>query len=275
MFCKNVFINGGLGDFIATESVMSDLECLAVENIYWATRNRKFIQEAVPLKKLFPNLKQEIVVYDNWTEHGEGLSLINWKHELNFVLKLNYDLSWIQQELTDLGAPQIVREFHIGKRKFYKSRIAEFDYEFPAWLTLPEKFVLIHPWSDSLRTPARDFDNNDWKGVLGFLEKHKIKGVVINKSCEVPEPHPMLIDLSNKLSLPNVFAIAKKASYFMGSASFLHVLMPKLISHDRIFIKSQYPWLENSSFTQFKLYHAPVKDKSFQVYPSLEFLKDK
>jgi hypothetical protein len=273
---KDILICAGLGDFIASESYMTDEECLAVETVYWATANQKFIEEAVQFDKIFPNLKEHKVLYNDWGTPEDQIYKRKWfrifyKIELNSLLNLSLDKQWLENELLDSGPPNFYNEIYKGTRSYVKSRIAQLEYPLPN-IALPEKFVLIHPWSETLRDKNRDFDADDWAGVFGFLEKHNIQGIVVNKSTELPPSHHMLTDLSNQLTLPEVFGLAQRATYYMGCASFLHVLTPKLLDEDRIFIKSKYAWLKPEK-VQFKFYHGLVS-KDFRCYNSLNFLKD-
>lgn len=276
---KNILIIGGLGDFIAAESWMTDEECAAVENIYWCTANRKYIQEVIRFEELFPNLKEQIVLYDDWgtvedEKSGNKLFAINNKEELITKLNLDLDPEWIENELTDLGPPQICKEIIARQRYYYMSRISKMTYEMPKNVELPEKFMLIHPWSDTLRTPDRDFDDTDWQGVIGFLETNDIQGVVVNQSIDIPPEHPRLIDLSNQLTLPEVFAIAQKATYFAGAASFLHVLMIKLISERYVYVKGKFFWLQDPTHVNFLFYNGPVVSHHFRICNDLKWIEN-
>lgn len=267
---KNIAILHGLGDFIAVESYLADEECASIEHIYWASHNKEYIQSAIRFDKLFPNLKSHEILWDKFDERHFK---VNYKEEL---ILYNKDINqfWLTTQVLDAGLPTIMTEIEVGWRTYQKSRIAEMEYDLPKDLILPEKFVLIHPWSDTHRTPLRDFNKKDWQGVLKFLELNNLIGVVVNKSVDYPPAHSNLIDLTNKISIQEVFAIAKKATYFAGCASFLHVLMPRILKPENIFIRSSYPHLETRT-REFNIYHGPAtKDPNFKTYYNLNFLRD-
>jgi hypothetical protein len=275
---KSIVILHGIGDFIAAESFLTDDEVNAVEKIYWASAHKKFLQNGIDWNRLFPNLKSQDTLWDdwgNWGEHlrGEKRAKVENKHQLILVNK-DLDPFWISRELLDSGLPAMCDDIYLGRRFFRRSRLAALEYTPPVHVGLPEKFVLIHPFSDSLRTPYRDFDDKDWEGVLGCLEKNNLMGVVVNKSDDYPPQHSRLIDLTNQTTLQETFALAQRCRYYMGCASYLHVLVPKILPVNNIFIRSTYPWLVRYR-PEFMFYHAPAtQDPNFKVFPSLNFLKD-
>lgn len=275
---KGILILHGVGDFIASESYLTDAECNAVETIYWASAHRKFLQPSIKWNELFPNLKNHQILWDDWGTPEQHQTLekrfkIENKHELIFIDK-NIDPFWITTALLDSGVPQICDDIANKRRGYQGSRIAKMKFDPPAHLNLPDKYVLIHPWSDAHRLTARDFTDEDWEGVLGFLEKNNITGIVTNKSKDYAPQHPKIIDLTNQTTLQETFALAQRATYFMGCASCLHVFTPKVLPSQNIFIKSKYPWLAKRS-REFMFYHAPATENlNFKVYPSLNFLKD-
>ena len=268
----------GLGDFIACEAYMTDAECNAIENIYFASSHRQHLESGIRWNELFPNLKTKQILFDGpWKiDAASGLPRnADYKHFLHFVDK-TIDPFWISQELLDANTPAFCTDIFMHKtRKFQRSRIAAMNYDLPKHIGLPEKFVLIHPWSDEFRTHKRDFTDEDWEGVLGCLEKNNIMGVVVNKSRDYPPQHPQLLDLTNQTTIQETFAMAKASSYFMGCASFLHVFTPRVMPSKNIFIRSTFKHL-TSRTGEFILYHAPASltDLNFKTFPSLNFLKD-
>jgi hypothetical protein len=275
---KSIVILLGLGDFIAAEAYLTDAECNAIETIYFATAHRKQMQDTVRWTEIFPNLKAKKILYDTWTIHeSTGLPIgAHYKHFLN-RLDPTIDQFWASNELLDGNLPALCTDAFINKtRVYHRSRIASINYPMPTHVSVPDKYVLIHPWSDQHRTTNRDFTDEDWEGVLGCLERNNLIGVVVNKSNDYPPQHPKLIDLTNQTTLDDVFALAQRATYFMGIASFLHCFTPKVLPSKNIFIRSRFKHLESRT-GEFMFYHSPIaqQDLDFKVYPSLNFLKDK
>jgi hypothetical protein len=275
---KNILISHGLGDYIGSDSYLTVEELNAIETVYWCSANRLYLQDALRVQEIFPNLKNEVILYDDWGRpddqfvHRSKFFRIESKQDLNGLLSLGLDQNWITNELLDTSLPAMVQEILKGNRKFRGSHITPLHYTLPN-IALPERYVLIHPWSESQRGTFRDFDNADWEGVLGCLERNNLTGIVVNKSPDYPPLHPNLIDLTNQTTAQEVFALIKKATWIMACASFIHVFAPKVIPWERIFIKSKYPWLATRTPT-FLFYHGPV-DPKYKLFESLNFLKDK
>ena len=88
---------GGLGDFIGAESFMTEEEKDAVTTVVWATRNRKEIQSAVDLTRIFPNMINQHIIFDDFCDDrptrpwqpGDRFMNIGTKAELNTKCGLN------------------------------------------------------------------------------------------------------------------------------------------------------------------------------------------
>jgi hypothetical protein len=63
-----VLFTGGLGDFIGAECFLTEKEKDSVKTVLWATRNREEIKAAVDLKVIFPNMEEEKVLFDNFSD---------------------------------------------------------------------------------------------------------------------------------------------------------------------------------------------------------------
>jgi len=267
---------GGLGDFIGAESFMTDQEKDSVTTILWATRNRIEIQEAVDLQLVFPNLKDQKIMFDDWAterptrdwQPGDRFMNIGMKHELN--LKCNLGLS--SEELaaiSDHSLDATLQRIFSGL-KWQSSRTAtRGNWPSVEYLNLPANYVVIHPWSDA-EINGREFNDADWDQIFQFLDREGMLGVVVNKSNKLPPSHPKLIDLTNQTSLKETFNVMRGAAAAILCASSLACLATKMFSKGAIVLKGGYPHMFTDWATYF--YHGPFTNPNDIIYKDLAII---
>ena len=170
---------GALGDFIGAESFMTEQQKDSVTHVLWATRNRKDIRAAVDLKLIFPNIQEEVVLFDDFGDQrptrpwqpGDSFMNIHTKIDLNRMCGLglsDHELSEIQDFSLDATLQRIFQGHRYQTSRFTTngrsewSDISRFD--------LPNRYVVIHPWSDA-EVNGREFDDADWNCIFKFLNK--------------------------------------------------------------------------------------------------------
>ena len=267
---------GGLGDFIGAESFMTEQEKDSVTTILWATRNRIEIQEAVDLQSVFPNLKDQKIMFDDWAterptrdwQPGDRFMNIGMKHELNLKCKLGLsseELAAISDHSLDATLQRI-----FSGLKWQSSRIAtrgnrpSVDH-----LKLPSQYVVIHPWSDA-EINGREFNDADWNQIFQFLETQNMLGVVVNKSTKPAPVHQKLIDLTNQTSLKETFSVMRGAAAAILCASSLACLATKMFSRGSIVLKGGHPHMFTDWATYF--YHGPFTNPNDIIYKDLTII---
>lgn len=251
----DVLFTCGIGDFFAIESYLSDQERSNIQKIFWATRAREWIKEIVDGTELFPNLKDEIVLFDNWGDGGTTPYAIRDKGELK---KIGLDPKGLP-DLIDLSGKQIIQQI-IRHERFYTGswfcnvlRDIEID--------LPERFVFVHPDSENKSMPERDLTDQDWVALVDFLDRSDIMAVVVNKSTKSPPPHGRILDLTNQTTLPEGVEILKRASGYIGAASCFSVLAAKLgFDHTSMVVKGAFSWLTRTADPTWQFYYYPVQE---------------
>jgi hypothetical protein len=220
---------------------------------------------------------QQYVLCDDFTKSEEinvdpqNKDLLNrfCVHSLNdlynrFPIKLNMDITKIK----DYSVLTLAHPFVRGERKYHGTKELQVKLAEISGFPLPEKFYFIHPWSDNQRYDERDFTLNECRSVIKFLERRKIKGVVINKSNDPwPVESEWVIDLTNKTDMLESIEILKHAHGFVGSASSFSVLASKFVSQENLVIKTP-PSILNYWW---KFYYAPYRTNEF-CHANLEFL---
>lgn len=271
---------GALGDFIGAESFMTEQEKDAVTTLLWATRNRQEIQEAINLKEIFPNLKEQKILFDNFSNErptrpwqpGDGFMNIHKKDDLNTKCRLNLtkeELDAIGDYSLDATLERIFRE----QLRFQTSRIAtRMSLPDISHLNLPEEYVVIHPWSDA-EICGREFNDDDWNNIFQFLETQQLYGVVVNKSQLLPPVHDNIIDLTNKTNLQETFSIIRNASCAIMCSSSLACFASKLFSKGEIFIKGGHSYIFTDWATYF--YHGPFMNPSDITFKNFDMLNPK
>ena len=253
---------GGLGDFIGAESFMTEEEKDSVKTVLWATRNKNEIKAACDLKDIFPNMEEERVLFDDFCDErptrpwqpGDRFMNIGKKHELN--TKCNLNLS--QEDLdaiSDHSLDATLDAMFSGKRRFQTSRfVMNRTHPDVSKFYLPERYVAIHPWSDA-EMNNREFGTHDWPLIYDYLEANNLVGVVVNQSIKSPPKHKRIIDLTNKTTLKETFAIISNAYSCILCASSLACYASKIFPKGRIFLKAGYLHMLSPWATYF--YHGP------------------
>ena len=269
---------GALGDFLGAESFMTEEEKDAVTTILWCTRNRKEIQAAIDLKLIFPNLKEEKILFDDWAETrpttpwkpGDKFQAIGMKHELN--LKCGLNLSQEEMDaINDYSLDATLQRIFKGHR-WQSSRFTtrgRADWLDISKFNLPKRYVVIHPWSDA-EINGREFDDRDWNHIFKFLESKNIMGVVVNKSNRYPPKHPRLIDLTNQDTLKELWPIVAGAEYCILCASSIACFATKIFPKGRIWLKAGFDFLFTDWATYF--YHGPFINPNDVVFRNLSVL---
>lgn len=272
-----VLFTGGLGDFIGAESFMTDKEKDAVTTVCWATRNREEIKAAVDLKSIFPNIVDEKILFDDFSDErptrdwqpGDRFMNIGKKHELNLKCGLNLSQSELDS-ISDHSLDATLEDIFAGRRRFHSSRIAAMPLPDVDHFNLPSQYIAIHPWSDA-EINGREFNEHDWPSIFKFLENAGLKGVVVNQSKYSAPKNDLLIDLTNKTSLKESLSIIRNASGCILCASSLACFATKIFPIHKIWLKGGHPHMFSDWATYF--YHGPFTRPNEIIFKDLKILE--
>ena len=267
---------GGLGDFIGAESFMTETEKDSVTTLLWATRNVQEIQAACNLTDIFPNLKEEKILFDDWGDErptrpwqqGDRFMNIGMKHELNLKCKLNLsneELDSINDNSLDASLQRIFSGLQWQSSRIVTNSVWPDVTKFQ----MPTDYVVIHPWSDA-EINGREFNEVDWSKIFSFLDRMNIMGVVINSSKTSPPQHPRLIDLTNQTSLKESFSIITGAAYCILCASSLACFATKIFPKNKIWLKGGHDHMFSDWATYF--YHGPFTNPNDIIFRNLNVL---
>ena len=253
---KNCFISGGLGDVLAVESFLTKNERDNLEAIYYATNKSKYIKELFNSLKNYnyPKLKEHHVVWDDFSEFWCFYSL----EQFSKTTDIQY---YNSNNCLDLSILKIFNEINTNKRHYNESsflgtNLADVDY-----LNLPNSYFVILPYSSDKRMKSRDFNDKDWSCIDNLLKTKNKKGIVINEGNDPVPVFDGLINLSNKLTIPEAIEVLKKSDGYFGIDSWLSVLAAKLFNFPNLQIKS----LNQHCYDNAAFYFAPQKKFNFMV----------
>jgi len=267
---------GALGDFIGSECFMTEEQKDSVTTLLWATRNRTEIQSAVDLQLIFPNLKEQKILFDDFADErptspwksGDRFAAIGMKDELNLKCGLNLSTEELDA-ISDHSLDATLQRIFAGHRWQSSRFTVRSVWPNISSFSLPQRYVVIHPWSDA-EINGREFDDSDWTNIFNFLDKINAIGVVVNRSEKHPPSHPRLIDLTNKTTLKETFSIITAAESCILCASSLACFATKIFPPNRIWLKGGHDHMFSQWATYF--YHGPFTDPASIIFRNFEVL---
>ena len=225
------FFSCGVGDFIAIESRMSHYEKESVTEVVFCTRQHEMLERLIRDSNMFPNCVKFTSLHNRWWKKpGDPyLFCVGNKYSINSIPEVNLSSSYIES-LEDFSVDHVINDINYKRRELTKSSIVEFikrQNEVDCF-TLPERYTVIHPFSNNRQHPERDFDSSDWSVVYSYALNNKTHCVILNdQDCSIPRSH-RLINLSTQTTLYESFKILEGAEAFIGCASVLSVYASRL-----------------------------------------------
>lgn len=272
---RNILITGGIGDFITLESFMLESERKSIESIFYATRAQKIIQEISQSLPSFPNLKNHIILWDDFSQRFSfasknevitALATKSRKITNNTERNKSERLFTLLKDITDYSINAIFREIP-NLRPYNNSSLLIHKIADISKFSLPKDFFIICPYTpNDRRNPRRDFDKKDWNIILTFLEKIKIPGVVLNIGNDYIPESQYIINMTNASNFCESVEILKLAKGYFGIDSSLSVLAAKLFNEPNLVIKSN----NNHCYINKHIYYAPHNRKFNFIKRSIE-----
>jgi hypothetical protein len=244
---SEILLTCGIGDFIAMESYFTQAERDQVAVIHWATRARSSLMQLVPF--VFTTIDRHVIERDTW---GPAFSK-------DFSIASRDELPDLDGSVVDWNVHAIVEQVWAGKRAYATSSLITQPLCSVAHLNLPERYCVVHPYSENARTPVRDFSTAEWLAVYGYWSAREMPIVVVNKGGERFPSLPGVIDLTDNLDLLAAIEVTKGACGFAGTASVFSVVASKVLPKESLFIKGGRDLRENYS----SFYYAPHTSNCF------------
>lgn len=254
----SIFLTGGIGDVLAIESFLNDTDRQNVDTIFYATNKRLYIQEIFTSLTNFPNLKNHVNLWDDFSKFWCFYSLedyIRKARDWDVCFDKNVRLS------KDLSISKVFDEIKKGNIKYTYSSVLQQKLADSSKFNLPESFVVILPCSTDKRIKQRDFNSFDWQETLKILRKNNLHGIILNTEMEEVPANDLLIDLSQKTTIAESIEILKSAKGYLGIDSWMSVLAAKLFETPNIQIKSH----NSHCYDNAMCYYAPKENFDFIV----------
>ena len=247
-----ILLTCGVGDFIALESFLAFKETQSVEVIYWATRAREVLMPLIPF--VFPNVKEHIIIKDDWAE----------SFKTNFCIESIEELT-IPDDVIDFSIKTIISSIIQGYRRHRGSFLEKTALTSISHLNLPDNYFVVHPYSENARSDDRDMSPQEWTSTWRNVRSTGCSIVIINKGGEKLKQYPNVIDLTDKLTLLESIEVTRHARGFIGASSVFSVVASKVMAPGQLFIKGH--TLLKNEFAWF--YYAPHDDPHTLVTQNL------
>ncbi len=254
-----ILLTCGIGDFVAMESYLTDAEREAVRAIHWASRARPALMELVPFA--FPNLDEHVVERDTW---GPPFSA-------TFCIYSRKDLPNLDPSVLDWSVKIIVDQVRSKARRYTSSSLVRRSLCDISRLQLPERYFVVHPYSENARTPVRDMTPQEWALAHSRIRSQNAVPIIVNKGGQRLERLPGTLDLTDELTLAESIEVTKRASGFIGAASLFSVVASKTLPSNRIIIKGSRDLKMNYS----GFYYAPHATNSIVTVNLLRTLGER
>ncbi len=94
---------------------------------------------------------------------------------------------------------------------------------FKSSVSLPEKYIVIHPLSSSPQNQGKNWDNQKWNELVGYLISNNFNVVEIGKKSIIKNNSDKFINLCDRISLLEIAFMIKRCDLFIGvDSGFAH-----------------------------------------------------
>lgn len=225
---KIAIVSGGIGDFIAIDSFLTDAEKRGFDTVY------QIGFRPASYKPIFTS-------YHNVSKYKFFWECFGCKEKTKVMQKkIKMWMKPHKNIVAVYSMEEIFKEVDLKKRHYNKSFYIDKKLTNISKFNLPSKFAVICPSTINAigRLRHRKFTARDWDSVRSFLTINKIKAVVLGVDCWVPPNIDNLVNLSNKTSILESIEIAKKCSLYIGVDSMISVIVSKTLESNNTIIKT-------------------------------------
>lgn len=249
---KKILITGGVGDFLAIDSFLSCNQKRNIEKIILATRASNEIKSLFDVKNTYySKLKKIQILKYNFLDNPA----FNCKEMAKEFIPMNGSF-W--NNIYDGSISNMFKLIRSKDLKFHKSSFLNLNINIKKF-KLPERFLLILPFSKNKVNENRDFNDDDWENLESYLINNKKKGVCIGMENKKIPQIKNLINLINQTTMLESIEILKKSTGYIGIDSWISVLAPKSLNRKNIYIKT----ISNHCFRFSSIYFKPFVTKNF------------
>jgi hypothetical protein len=252
----DVATTGGLGDVIAMESFVPAKNRKNIKRIFYATKAMALIKQLFDSVPMYKENIEHVPVWHDFEKYLTFYSVLEFLPQIMTTEYVDYydDLKMADDWSIETKFWEVDhRRLQYHGSTFLLTQLADISR-----LELPtEPFLCIQP--HTANDDFRSFDDQVWGERLARLESLKMRGVVVGVGETNAPKHPLLIDLTNRTSIPESVEVLKAAHGFWGVDSWMSVLAAKKFTPEWIYVVSNSGHLVRCRAA----YYAPLTDFSF------------
>lgn len=224
---KITLMNGGLGDFIAIESLMSESEKNNFDVIYHIGYRPSMCK---PFICAFGKPNDYRYFWHCLNNRAITTSIQNKLKKISKSIKI----------IKPLFVEDVFKQHKDNKRHYTSSMITNNVFADISKFNLPLQYVVINPFSIN---PAENFTDRkfticQWEVILRILNELHLTGIVIGKNC-LNYIGENIINLSNQTTFEEALEICKNGNSYLGIDSVFSVVAPKIMRKNRVWIQLQ------------------------------------
>lgn len=233
----SVLFTGGVGDFIAVESFISDVERNLVGQVFLATRAHREIRSLIERGAVFPSAPRIVSLHDDWSD---VFCTYSWDHFKTLVTQEGWDVNVATvPPLLDYSIVYAFDQIASGKRTYRFSNLLSRRLADVSGFGLPEDYAVIHPYSSNdRRGGSRDCTPGEWDAIIDHLRRSRRVGVVLLNSEDYVPDDPYLVNLANKTTIAESVEVVKGCREFIGVDSCFSVVAARMLPEERLTIRS-------------------------------------
>ena len=216
----NIFITGGIGDFLRIVDCSLDISIKNnLDTIYLACSRHKEITDLIRYSKdyIFHDIK---ILWNELEDYSDP----------RFSSKAYYSLEHFTRITRKSIKPAIdcsIKKLFIKKTyntdTFLFKEKEQFKYPYNINTGVLKNYISICPYSYDDRN-QRNFTQIDWRNTISILESTMLNGVVLGSHYGNVPKHPLLLNLINKTSVVESLEICNSSLGYLGIDSWLSTI---------------------------------------------------
>lgn len=230
------YISTGIGDMVLLDSILTQEEKYNVSEIFWACRFGKCLIPLLEDNEDYPNLISQHIINDNIGKKEmfklDPIAVPFWHFRPDFPNSFKTGLSLFNLNRNEVNAINASAYFEDDNRKYVGCSFIK-----KAKKPMHDKYILFHyPTSTRPRSDIAQIDSNDWK-FINELSKEKNMKVIVISDSDINPPLDNFILFVN-LDINKILDLCVFCEYFAGCDSFCSHFASKVLSKEKLFIKS-------------------------------------
>lgn len=259
------YISAGIGDMILLDSLLTPKEKSSITEIYWACRFGKYLIPLMENNPDYPNLVRQHVINDEVgrmeMEKIDPIAIPFWHFRPDFEPNFSIGLSLFGINRDEVQAIDVSGCFGDTSREYVGSSFIKNANP----VNLKDYIVFHYPTSTRPRHDISTITEDDWNFIEQLSIEKNIKVFVISDSeINVPLSNYQLLI---KPDIRYIVDLIASCDYYAGCDSFCAHLATKILSKEKLFVKTHDKNIKNNllttTFSRCFLPHSPEDISEF------------